>query len=123
MPANLSLVVLLVEILFFYGIARKAFGGTLCGRLWCGKIYLGGNRRPSPDLQCLIYIHPLWKKSSLLLIRPRNKAQVQRFCACQSLACIKSLVQFRLCSDWLAGWQLIYSVPRLGLEPAWRLCG
>ena len=84
----------------------------------CGvvRFILGENRRLRSGPQYLISsVSPL-RKSNPVFFRLRNMASVQRFCAMPKVSPFQSLVQFPAVLS-------LCPVPRLGLEPAWRLRG
>lgn len=77
---QLVIAMLPVGMRLFHGIVRKAFHGPTCGRVWYGKIYLGGNRRLPLGFQFPISIHPATGKINLVFIKDKTKARVQSFC-------------------------------------------
>lgn len=40
---QLVIAMLPVVMRLFHGTVRKAFRGPMCGRVWCGRMYLGRN--------------------------------------------------------------------------------
>ena len=66
------IVVLPVEIRFFHRIVRKEFHRPTDGRLWCDKIYSGGNL--PMGFQWPISVHPTIEKSpTVSSARPKQK--------------------------------------------------
>ena len=70
-----SLVLLSVEIgLFFHRIVRKAFQGSMHG-----KIYSGGNRRMPLDYQFPISLCPAMKKYNHVFSKAQTKSKCPEF--------------------------------------------
>ena len=61
-----------MEVGLFHGIVRKAFHRPTRGRLWYGKICLGGNRKQA---LCPISVSPAMEEVQPCLLRGQNKGQ------------------------------------------------
>ena len=73
-----------VEMGLIPRIVRKAFYRPEHQKLWCGKIYPGGNKRLS---LCPISDHPAMEKTQTYL--PKIKASVQSYCFILKLSPLK----------------------------------
>ena len=101
----------------FHGLTRKAFRRPVHRRLWCGKIFSGGNRRLA---LCLIFVPP-WKKSIHVFSKGKTKVSVQSFSFIFKLV-LWSPQAVAKCSQSCPGSLACSWLCCCTQAPAWSLC-